>query len=60
MLYNVPVISDDALLALLSRNAPSFFSCYFSLLAARVLDGRYRQPSLDTRHWIGRLSSLNV
>lgn len=60
MLYNVPVIPDDTVLALLNRNAQSFFSCYFSLHAPDAQDGRHRQRSMDIHPWINLLQSVNV
>lgn len=60
MLYNVPVIPDDTVLALLNRNAHSLFSCYFSLHAEDVPDGRHRQHSLDLHPWIDLLQSVSI
>ncbi len=60
MLFNVPVIPDAALALVLNRHTSSFYSCYFSLHAAGVHDGRHKQRLLETNRWIELLRSIRI
>jgi hypothetical protein len=60
MLYNVPVIPDERFVATLNQHAHSLSSCYFSLHAAEIPDGRHKQRILETSQWINLLRPLEV
>ncbi len=60
MLFNVPVVPDAALARLLNDHAESLYSCYFSLHAPQVHDGRIQRRSVETAPWIEFLRALHI
>jgi collagenase-like PrtC family protease len=60
MLFNVPVVPDEDLARVLNDHAASLHSCYFSLHAPQIHDGRLQRRFVDTTQWIEFLSSLHV
>jgi len=60
MLFNVPVLPDADLVQYLNDHAESLYSCYFSLHAPHIHDGRLQRQFLDTARWVDLLGHLNI
>ena len=60
MLFNVPVVPDADFARYLNDRTESLYSCYFSLHAPHVHDGRLQRSLLDTARWIAFLRTVNI
>ena len=60
MLFNVPLIPDERLAAILNRQSSAIYSCHFSLHAAAVHDGRHKYGLMETDSLIAFLQSVQV
>jgi collagenase-like PrtC family protease len=60
MLFNVPLIPDERLAAIINRQSSSIDSCHFGLHAAEVHDSRHKHRLMDTDRLIEFLQSVQV